>query len=103
MNYAYQHAFGHSWNDFDGWPWRDHNFTYPTVDGSVGTRQFEGYREAIDDVRYLATLKGAIRKVPIGKESLAEAAQQWLDHLDPDYDLNDLRQNLVAWIYKLQP
>ncbi|NLI81649.1 MAG: hypothetical protein GX443_08175 [Deltaproteobacteria bacterium] len=56
MNYAYQHGFGHIWNDFDHPTYRDHVFAYPTSNGVIDTVQWEGYREAIDDVRYLTTL-----------------------------------------------
>jgi hypothetical protein len=56
MNYAYQHADGHIWNDFDGDNYRDHVFAYPTTNGLINTVQWEGFREAVDDVRYLSTL-----------------------------------------------
>ncbi|MGD9731520.1 MAG: hypothetical protein AB7U45_04995 [Desulfamplus sp.] len=57
MNYAYQHGFGqHIWNDFDYEQGRDHVFAYPTSNGVIDTIQWEGFREAIDDVRYLTTL-----------------------------------------------
>lgn len=54
MPYVYHHASGHIWNDFDGES-RDLVFAYPTVDGVVDTIQWEGFREGIDDVRYLTT------------------------------------------------
>jgi hypothetical protein len=57
MNYAYQHSMGHIWNDFDDNRWRDHVFAYPTSDGVIDTLQWEGFREAVDDVRYLTTLE----------------------------------------------
>ena len=56
MDYAYQHAFGNIWNDFDDKDYRDHVFAYPTTHGVVDTVQWEGFREAVDDVRYLSTL-----------------------------------------------
>lgn len=56
MNYAYQHSFGHIWNDFDHPIYRDHVFAYPTSSGVVDTIEWEGFREAVDDVRYLTTL-----------------------------------------------
>ena len=61
MNFALSQTFGaHAWNDWDGVVssnYRDHEFVYPTSTGGVDTVQFEGYREAIDDSRYAATLK----------------------------------------------
>ncbi len=56
MPYAYQHAFGNIWNDFDHPEFRDHVFAYPTTSGLVGTIQWEGFRSGVDDVRYLSTL-----------------------------------------------
>ena len=102
MNYAYQHGFGHVWNDFDGWPWRDHNFTYPTPNGVIGTRQWEGFREAIDDVRYLATLEKAIEGANPDKRALAEQARLWISRINPDSDLTILRQRMIDWILLLQ-
>lgn len=57
MNYAYQHAMGSIWNDFDHPKFRDHVFAYPTADGVIPTLAWEGFRAAIDDVRYLTTLR----------------------------------------------
>jgi hypothetical protein len=66
MDFAYQSRAGKSiWNDYDapGWVWegqvyhyRDHVFAYPTSDGVIDTIQWEGWREGVDDTRYLATL-----------------------------------------------
>lgn len=56
MNYAYQDSFGHIWNDFDHNKYKDHAFTYPITDGIIDTVQWEGFREAVDDVKYLSTL-----------------------------------------------
>ena len=53
MNYAYQHAFGDIWNDFDHPKYRDHVFAYPVSNGLISTVQWEGFREAADDIRYL--------------------------------------------------
>lgn len=55
-DFAYQYSFNNPWNDFDHAKWKDHHFTYPTSDGFINTLQWEGMREAIDDLRYLSTL-----------------------------------------------
>ncbi len=53
-DYAYQTAsFG--WDDWGDPKWRSHNMTYPTLTKPISTLQWEGFREAIDDTRYLAT------------------------------------------------
>ncbi len=103
MDYAYQHGFGHVWNDFDSTAYRDHNFTYPTVDGVVGTMQWDGFREAVDDVRYVTTLEQAIEKAPADRAAPAAEAGAWLEALDPDTaDLYAVRKQMVDWITKLQ-
>jgi hypothetical protein len=60
MNFAYQYQFGQSiWNDFDDatYPrYRDHVFAYPVTDGVIDTIQWEGFREGVDDTRYVASL-----------------------------------------------
>lgn len=56
LDYAYQHAFGAIWNDFDDPQYRDHVFAYPTSNGVIDTVQWEGFREGVDDVKYLSTL-----------------------------------------------
>lgn len=100
MDYAYQHGFGHVWNDFDSTHYRDHNFTYPTVNGIVDTIQWEGFREGVDDVRYVTTLEAAIKEKP-GK--VADGAQQWLDQLDPTTcDLDRTRAEIVTWLERLR-
>ncbi len=99
MNYAYQHGFGHVWNDFDHGHYRDHNFTYPTVNGVVGTIQWEGFREGVDDVRYVTTLEQAIEAASAAKADIAKQARAWLEALDPEKaDLYDTRAEMVKWI-----
>ncbi|MBM4044049.1 MAG: hypothetical protein FJ279_02965 [Planctomycetes bacterium] len=103
MNYAYQHGFNHIWNDFDDKTYRDHNFTYPTVHGVVGTIQWEGFREAVDDVRYVTTLEQAIERAPAAKKQIARQARHWLDALDPQTcDLYETRAEMVRWLLQLR-
>ena len=66
MDYAYQDGFGSVWNDFDSKFFRDHNFTYPTVNGVIDTIAWEGFREGVDDVRYINTLE---RKISLAYSS----------------------------------
>ena len=54
-NYAYQTGQP-GWNDWADPKWRPHNMTYPTVGKPISTLQWEGWREAIDDSRYLQLL-----------------------------------------------
>ncbi len=98
-DYAYQHGFSHVWNDFDSPSYRDHNFTYPTVNGIVGTIAWEGFREGVDDVRYIITLEKAIEKA--GDTEQSRRAHKWLDGLDPAADLEEIRERAIWWIKRL--
>lgn len=116
MTFAYQYAYGHIWNDFDSEKFRDHCFAYPTANGIVGTLQWEGFREGVDDVRYINTLEQAIEKA--AESATARAAKLWLDDLKsshvrqevswkaqgpPPEDLDEIRSRAVAWINQLAP
>ena len=112
MNYAYQHAFGHEWNDWDdpdgttsGEGHRDHMFAYSTMDGVIDTVQWEGFREAVDDVRYISTLLAAIKKAKKKekKKKLAMAAEKWLSELDVNDDLDAVRRQIARKIMELAP
>jgi len=58
MDFAYQQNYGDIWNDFDSQAshYRDHVFAYPTSNGVIDTIQWEGFREGVDDTRYVASL-----------------------------------------------
>ena len=61
MDFAYQFPYGKNiWNDYDdlsdGTLYRDHVFAYPTSNGVIDTIQWEGWREGVDDTRYVASL-----------------------------------------------
>jgi len=104
-DYAYQHGFGTSvWDDFDTNGYRDHNMTYPTIDGVIDTIQWEGWREGVDDVRYLSTLLAAIEnaKAAGGKEAVVSEAETWLKNLDISGDLDAVRAGMIERILKLR-
>jgi hypothetical protein len=101
MTFSY-YWFG--WNDFNIWPpYRDHNFVYPTADGVIDTIQWEGYREGIDDLRYLATLRKAIAVAEkSGAAKQAGAAKAFIDNVDIEkVDLVGLRNEMTGWIMEL--
>jgi len=58
MDFEYAHGYGDIWNDFDSQDthYRDHVFAYPTSNGVIDTIQWEGWREGVDDTRYVASL-----------------------------------------------
>jgi hypothetical protein len=95
----------HIWNDFAGIPikgYRGHNLTYPTTNGVIDTIQYEGFREGINDMRYLATLQGAIRDYAKSKPALATAAQAWINSVSPNDNLDAVRLKMVDWINQLR-
>ena len=104
MTYAYQHSFGHAWNDFDARTHhKDYNFAYPTVDGVIDTLQLEGMREAVDDTRYVATLLKAAKAVRAdpARRAAAVEAERWIRSVDTRGDLDALRRQIVARILEL--
>ncbi len=105
--YAYQGNHGqHIWNDFAGVSvgkgYRGHNLTYPTTNGVIDTVQYEGLREGINDMRYLATLQKAIKDYKESKPVLAAKAETWINDVNPDDDLDALRLKMVDWINMLK-
>ena len=104
MTYAYQHSFGHIWNDFDARTGhKDFNFTYPTVGGVIDTLPFEGMREAVDDTRYVATLLKAAEaaKADPARRAGAVEAERWIRSADTQGDLYTLRRQIVARVLEL--
>jgi len=99
MTYIY-YSGGPSWNDWSIGHYRQHNFVYPTVDGVVDTVQWEGYREGIDDLRYLGTLRQAIASAR--NRGDAKQAQAFLDQLDVTGDLYAVRDQIIRWILRLR-
>lgn len=100
--FAYMWRYGNVWDDFDYPNIRDHNFVYPTANGVVDTLQWEGFREGVDDIRYLSTLLAAIEC----SENTTEA-ENWLvdlktQELVPE-DLPAVRARMVDYIEAIAP
>ncbi|MFP4249881.1 MAG: LamG-like jellyroll fold domain-containing protein [Armatimonadota bacterium] len=110
MTFAYQAAFGNVWNDFDGHVknYRDHQFTYPTTSGIVGTMAWEGYRQAKQDIMYASLLQRLIHDHLGGDDArraaLAREAEEWLEGLMPDAetDLDAMRDRMIEYIVRLR-
>jgi len=104
MPYAYQDSFGNGWNDFDHRIYRDHNFVYPTVNGVVDTAQWEGVREAVNDIRYLSTLKSAM--AASNDNALIEEIEAWLTELKATpiarVDLDYVRERMAGYVLALK-
>jgi hypothetical protein len=93
MNFAYQYGFGHIWNDYDSATthYRDHVFAYPTSNGVIDTVQWEGWREGVDDTRYLAT---SIKLE--GSDTSARAIVS--DSLSKGEEMAPIREKIIAQI-----
>ena len=107
---AYQHTFGVTWNDFDHRNYRAHTIAYPTVDGVVDTIAWEGYREGVDDVRYVTTLERAVEAARRSEDRTlvpsADAAESFLRRLKTEPiietgDLDSVRREISAHILDL--
>ncbi|GAG19546.1 unnamed protein product, partial [marine sediment metagenome] len=101
--YTYQDSYDDIWNDFDCWV-RDHVFAYPTMDGVIDTVQWEGWREGVDDIRYLTTLLDLIEEAK-GEGKDTSSAESWLADLkDADLttkDLDTVRSEMIGYILSL--
>lgn len=99
MGYAYQHnQVHHMWNDMalgilD-------KMTYPTSNGVVATMAWEGFREGVDDVRYVTLLESLLEEAMevAAARDQAMRVRAWLDELDVQRDLDDVRAELCERI-----
>ncbi len=73
-DYQYQR---HSWNDFDDRRGRMHTMAYPTMTKPLPTLEWEGWRTAVDDVRYVSYLKmiGKLREDWLKNECLPSGSR----------------------------
>ena len=77
--------------------------TIPTVDGVIDTLPGEGFREAVDDSRYAATLieaANAAKQDPAKRQKAVEA-EQWIKSVDTSGDLYELRRQIIERIKEL--
>ena len=92
MPFAFQSQFGEVWNDWDDKHYRAAMLTYPTVTHPISTLAFEGFREAVDDVRYLTALEQAIARArregrsgaPLNRARAFLAQSKELEDFDPE-------------------
>lgn len=103
MPYAYQDSMGFIWNDFDHGLYRDHNFTYPTVDGVIDTLAWEGFREGVDDVRYITTLEDVLNQLSTPDSPPAREAKRFVDGLRAflPSNLGEVRSTIVYHLLQL--
>jgi hypothetical protein len=114
FDFAWYFSFGPSgpndndknpWDDFLAPHYRQHCMVYPTQTGVVDTIQWEGWREGVDDCRYMATLLREIAKArKEGRATAAvQAAQNWVTSLKSSgekglADLDEVRAAMIRHI-----
>lgn len=108
MTFSYQGCIGSGagWSEFCLRHYRPHMMTYPTADGVINTIQWAGYREGIDDARYLNTLLKAIERAEESPHKKAReaalSARKYLEGLDINRNLDTIRLEIIAHILKIQ-
>lgn len=80
--------------------WLNHPFSYPTTDGVIPTWGSQGWRAAVDDVRYVTTLRQMV-DAGAGTTARRARARAFLDGLDSDADLDAMRRRCVRHIVGL--
>lgn len=105
-NYHYYEGNPNIWNDFEKHRYRSFCMVYPTKDDVIDTIAWEGFREAIDDVRYATKLrqlaKAAIDSGEVAQLYAGRKALQWLANLDEEtVDLNAMRMEMINYILEL--
>jgi len=97
----YEKTGGFVWDDYFPGDYRAFCVVYPTIDGLIDTLAWEGYREAIDDVKYATLLKTLAEHVP--NSPVAREALQWLEATDAKTaDLDQVRREMISFILKLK-
>jgi len=105
-NYKYydQHK---PWNDFASTQYRGFNLVYPTKTGVIDTMAWEGFRAALDDVRYATLLKmlaeEAFKSDNVDTVMAAKKAMIWFEETNEmTSDLDTFRLEMVNYILDLR-
>ena len=77
-------------------------FVYYTKTGQLDTLQWEGWREGVDDVRYLTTLHKAIDAAKNKNSQSVSQARSWLARLKITDDAQQVRRQAIAHIMALK-
>ena len=112
MTWAYTHIHGNNVNFAELDPTTDalpdliNSLVLRGEEAPFDTLAFEGFREGVDDARYLATLQAAMSAATAQGQhtSLVNATQQWLDSLNAtNADLDAMRLEMARLIEVLAP
>jgi hypothetical protein len=77
-------------------PGAHESFTYPSPDGPLPTAAWEGYRAAVDDVRYVRTLERLCREKQRAKPDDVAAARQELADMIARFPVNERESATVV-------
>lgn len=104
--FNYEFALG-PWNDLANELYKPMVVAYENHGGLVDTLQWEGYREAVDDIRYATLLQQEIRKAlqsdDVEYKTEARKALRYLAVLNPaTMDLDTVRSEMIVYILKLR-
>ena len=80
----------------------DYSFVYYTTTGQIDTLQWEGWREGVDDVRYLTTLEEAVAASTNQDLPAVTQARSWLAGLRISDDAHQVRQQAIKHIMALR-
>lgn len=109
-NYHFLEGSGQNvWNEWKSdAPFRNFIVAYPSADGLIDTLQYEGFRAAIDDIRYATLLQRLARKATadskkaelyyLGKKALRFLALTRMDTAN----LDAVRLEMIRYILELQ-
>ena len=102
----YEFAYG-PWNDRAIDVYKPMVLAYPTSEGLVDTLAWEGFREAIDDIRYATKLRQladeAIASDSLDRIYVGRQVRQWFALMDgTSVDLDAVRMEMIEKIERLQ-
>ena len=103
MDFCYQTGVtGNLWNDWRNDDRRNRAMAYPTVNGVIDTIQWEGWREGVDDVRYLTTLIETIETAKAQGRDTSSSENFIYDLKQSDLEKKDLdpsvkRSLAISW------
>ncbi len=101
MDWQYQ---GDGWDDFGPGRYRQETMTYPAIGKPVDTIQWEGWREGVDDVRYLSTLLHLMDEAEKNPALSHEVRQMrdWVKTINGNGDLDATRLQIIERIQRLR-
>ena len=102
----YEFAFG-PWNDLAYDLYKPMTLAYPTREGLVDTLAWEGFREAVDDIRYATLFKQEAERCKksdnLETRYLGQQAMMWwVDQKATEVNLNTLRSEMISYIMKMR-